>query len=177
MCVSYGAASLASTAIGGIGSAAASIFAASSEKLGLQLASRIDSINAAGSMDNYREALRQGNEAETRSMFETGQLKGREIAAMGANGVRLDSGSPLNRLVSTDYMGQVDANTIRQNAVREAVGYRTQATNYSIDALTKRTAARGISPFLSGLTSLVGSAGKVASDWYTFSQNGAFATG
>lgn len=172
MCASYGAASLASSAIGGIGDAASSIFAASSEKLGLKLASRIADLNASSEDDNARESLRRGNEDESRLRLETGFLKGRQIAAMGANGVRLDDGSPLNRLVSTDYMAEVDAATIRQNAAREAAGYRTRATSYRNEALMRRTAARGVSPFVSGLTSLVGSAQKVASDWYDFRQKG-----
>lgn len=173
MCLSYGAASLASTAVSGIGNAAASIFAAKSNKLGLTLASRIAEINAGSADDSRREAMRQGGENETATRLGTAFMKSKQIAAMGANGVRLDSGSALNRLVSTDYMGEVDANTVRQNAVREAAGYRTQAAGFRNDALMKRTGAKGISPMLSGLTSLVGSANKVASDWYAFKKVGA----
>ena len=167
-----GAASLAQTAIGGIGSAVSSVFAAQTDKLGLKLAARIAELNADSARDNAREALRQGGEAETRLRLGTAQLKSRQVAAMGANGVDMNDGSALNQLVSTDYMGEVDAATIRQNAAREAAGYRSQATNYANEALTKRASASGVSPFLAGLTSLVGAAQKVSGDWYAFKDKG-----
>lgn len=157
-----GASSLIASGIGGIGAAAGSIFAAQSDKIGLNLAARIAEINAESARDNGREALRQGGEQETRLRLSTAQLKSRQIATMAANGVRLDDGSALTTLTSTDYMGEADAATIRQNAAREAAGYRMQAVGYSNEALTKRAQASAISPFLSGLTSLMGSASKVA---------------
>lgn len=169
---SAGAFSLATSAIGGIGGAISSIFAAQSEKMGLAFASRMAEMNADEQRGNAREALRQGGEAETRHRLDTARLKSRQIAAMAANGVQLDNGSALNNLVSTDYLGEVDAATIRQNAVREAAGFRTSATNFSNEALMRRAASRSISPMLSGLTSLLGSAGKVASDWYAFKDKG-----
>lgn len=92
---------------------------------------------------------------------------------MGANGVDLTTGSALDRLVSTDYLGEVDANTIRANAAREAAGHRMQAVGYSGEATMQRAARRGISPFAAGLTSLATSAGEVASDWYALSKVGA----
>ena len=67
---------------------------------------------------------------------------------------------------STDIMKEIDRNTVEANAVRSAWGYRTQAVNSQNDALIKRATADTISPFGSATTSLMGSAGNVATSWY-----------
>ncbi|MDR0380357.1 MAG: hypothetical protein LBI62_10540 [Candidatus Accumulibacter sp.] len=71
-------------------------------------------------------------------------------------------------------MKTLDANTLIANAVRNAWGYRAQATNYQNEALMARAQAKGISPDRSAMSSLLGSAGRVASSWYAFSKAGAF---
>lgn len=167
-----GTLSLLTSAVGGIGSTVASIFSASSEKMGLAFAAKIAKMNADEQRNNAREALRQGNTAETRLRLGTAMLKSRQIAAMGANGVRLDDGSAQAILNSTDYMGEVDAATLRQNAAREAAGYRTAATNFENEALMNRAASNSINPMLTGVSSLMTAAGKVASDWYDFNKKG-----
>ena len=78
---------------------------------------------------------------------------------MAANGVALDSGTPNAVLTSTDVMGEIDANTIEQNALAQAWGYRTQA---GMD----RARANAINPGMSAATTLLGSATQVASTWY-----------
>lgn len=160
------------TGIGGIGSAVGSIFAASSQKIGLILQARIADLNAQMEQDNAREALRQGGQQETSLRFQAGQLKSRQRATMAANGVRLDQGSALNRLNSTDYMTEADAATIRQNAAREAAGYRMASVGYGNQALMSRAAASSISPFLTGASSLLTSASKVSGDWYALASKG-----
>jgi hypothetical protein len=85
---------------------------------------------------------------------------------MAANGVDLGDGSAAEVQATTDVMGELDANTVHANAVRSAWGYRTQATNSQNDAVMRRSAADGISPGTSAMSSLLGSAGTVAQGWY-----------
>ncbi|API59640.1 hypothetical protein BSL82_10180 [Tardibacter chloracetimidivorans] len=169
-----GAASLVTQGAGAVSSAAGAIFGASSQRTALGLQARFADINAGMAMDDARAVLQRGEFEEQRSRLQTAQLKSSQRATMGANGVDMSEGSPLDRLVSTDYLGEVDANTIRQNAAREAAGYRSRASGYRSDAIMARGARSGISPFLSGATSLLGSAGKIGKEWYALDKEGAF---
>jgi hypothetical protein len=168
------AASLAVQSIGAVTSAVGAAYSASAQKMGFKLDATIAGINAERSRDNAREAMREGYQAEVRQRLQTGMIKGAQRAAMGANNVDMTTGSAANRLVSTDYMGEADAQTIRLNAARAASGYRVEASNQDIRATMDRGAAKGINPLLTGVTSLLGSASSIASNWYGMKQSGAF---
>jgi hypothetical protein len=84
-----------------------------------------------------------GKSSEFNQRLKTAQLKGTQTARMAANGVALDSGSALDVLTSTDVMGEADANTIRDNAGKEAYGYKSQAANYRAQASPQIRSPRG----------------------------------
>lgn len=172
MC-SPGAASVATQAIGAVTSAVGAGFGAASDKMSLKLDARLSEINSEIEADNARYALEAGQKEEQGYDLKAAQIKSSQRAAMAANNVDLSAGSALAEQVSADYIAATDRKQIRLNAIREAAGYRTQASNYKIDALMKRAAASGISPLLAGVSSLVGSAGKVADSWYTLDKVGA----
>lgn len=73
------------------------------------------------------DALQRGADEETRQRKRVRQLLGQQRVAMGANNVVLSSGSPLDILADTARLGEEDAITIRNNARREAWGYRVGA--------------------------------------------------
>lgn len=114
-----------------------------------------------------QDALVRGDRAAQTSRSKTRQLKGTQRAALAANGVDLGEGSALNILTDTDYFGAVDAGTIKDNAAREAWVLRNQATGYSAEAGMLKDRASDESPWMAAGTSLLTSAGKVASNWYT----------
>jgi len=111
------------------------------------------------------QAIENGQTEEQNSRLRTGAVFGAQRAQLAANGVDLGSGSALDVLASTKYMGNRDALTIRDNATRAAWGYDTQA---SMD----RTAASNISPGMAGFSSLLGSAGSVGQSWYNWQKQG-----
>lgn len=113
-----------------------------------------------------RDAVTRGQKAEQAQRLRTAQLKGSQRAAMAARGVALDEGSPLNILNDTDYMGELDALTIRDNAEREAWGHRMQAGNYTSDASMLSNRADAESPSSATFGSLLTGAGAVADSWY-----------
>lgn len=115
-----------------------------------------------------QSTLQAGERAEQTSRLSTAGLKGAQRAAMAANGVDLGEGSAARVLTSTDVLGESDAETIRANAIRQAFGYR-------VDATMKRGAARAISPVMAAGTTLLGSGAQVASGWYQLDKQGAFA--
>lgn len=135
--------------------------------------SRIADSNARLSELGAQAALLQGQYQEMTSRLATANLKSTQRAGFAANGVDLGEGSSARTLTSTDVLGEVDANTIRANAVRSAFGYRTQALNYSNDAMLRRAGPGGLQ---AGATTLLTGAGQVASSWYTFKREGAFDT-
>lgn len=114
-----------------------------------------------------QDAIERGNKAASRSRMQTRQLKGTQRARMAANGVDLTTGSALEILTDTDYFGEIDATTIKDNAAREAWAIRNQAMGFTSEANLLQSRADSESPFLSGATSLLTSAGKVAPYWYS----------
>lgn len=76
---------------------------------------------------NAQSVLEAGQDNEQRVMLESAALKSTQRAQLAASGVALDSDSSLRILTTTDYLGEVDANTLHTNAVREALGIRLQA--------------------------------------------------
>lgn len=136
--------------------------------------------------------IRQRNLALDASNNQTATVKSNQKVALAGNGVDTAEGSAADVLTSTDYIGALNnANindaasrnvaTIHQNAVNNAWGYRTQGTGYQdqaanaradaelyrFDAGRQRSGAQGISPNSAAAVSLIGSAGQVASAWYS----------
>lgn len=107
------------------------------------------------------DAISRGNDAVFKSQLRTAQLKGTQTATLAAHGVALDQGSALDILTSTDVMGAQDADTIRDNANKEAYGDKVQAANY-------RAQASAANPWSAGLSSLLSNGATVADRWYKY---------
>lgn len=160
-------AAVAMQATGAAGNTVSAYYGAKSQKSSLEFQAQLDDINARLAESSAQTILFQGQREEQRSRLQTAQMKSAQRVALAANGVDLTEGSAAEILTSTDVLGEVDANTIRANAVRAAWGQRTQATNLQIDAMGKRTAARAISPNTAAASTLLNGATQVASSWYT----------
>ena len=145
---------------------------ASAQKASLRAQADIADINAKIADGDAQATLAAGQREEQRSMLFTAGLKGTQRTRLAANGVDLGVGSAARVLTTTDVMGQIDANQIKANAVRQAWGHRIQATNHQNDALRSRANASAISPAMAATTSLIGSAGQVASNWYAMNKVG-----
>ncbi|MBW7929807.1 MAG: hypothetical protein H3C57_00665 [Gammaproteobacteria bacterium] len=160
--------------IGGLAaSTAGSYYGASQQKIGLRSEASIADINARLAEMSAQSALFKGEREVGALTMRAGQMKGSQRAAMAANGIDLGTGSAAEVQASTDVMKEMDANTLIANAVREAWGHRTQATNYRNEALMKRASAKAIKPGLTAASTLLGGAGSVASSWYTLNKEGA----
>jgi len=92
-------------------------------------------------------------------------MRGKQKAAIAANGIDLSSESAGSILNATDFYGLQDQKTAVDNGGREAWGYRTQSANYRTEAQMQRNKASSISPFGSMATSLLGSAGSLSERW------------
>lgn len=116
-----------------------------------------------------QDALQRGARSEQQSRLQTAQLRGSQRARLAANGVSLDEGSALNILNDTAYMGEQDALTARDNAAKEAWGYRTQEAGYDSDSSMLAYRASQENPNMAMTGSLLTGAGQVASSWYNYS--------
>lgn len=76
-------------------------------------------------------AYRQGENQMAQLTYKAGQVKAQQRVAMGANGVRIGSGSTAEVLASTDVMKKLDMNTVRLNAISSAWGYKAQGIQAS----------------------------------------------
>lgn len=115
-----------------------------------------------------QDALSRGQQVENQQRHKTAQLKGTQRALMAARGIDLNEGSALNILTDTDFMGDIDALVIRDNAAREAWGFRQNAQGARDDASLLSSRADAESPGFAATSSLLGSAGSVASSWYNY---------
>lgn len=177
-------ASLITQAGGAIASGVGSFFGASTQQANLRgqaavadANARIYETNAHLAELSAQSALSQGQQQSAALTMKAGRMKSAQRAALAANGIDVGEGSAAEVQASTDILKEIDANTITANAVRTAWGYRTQgmnmltqASNSRIDAMSARSTAGAISPFGAAATSLLGSAGSVASSWYQYNK-------
>lgn len=157
---------------GGVTSAIGSYFSAATQKAMLKGQAAVADANARIAELSAQSALYQGQQQVGALTLKAGQLKSSQRAAMAANGIDLGVGNAAELQASTDIMKEIDKNTIEANAVRSAWGYRTQAMDLQNEAMTKRATAKMVSPFGSAASSLLGSAGSVASSWYALNKAG-----
>ena len=76
------------------------------------------------------DAEKRGIEDEANMRLRIRQQIGQARTAYASQGVQVGVGSAEEIEASIAYMGEKDAITIRNNAAREAWGYRVQAWNY-----------------------------------------------
>jgi hypothetical protein len=111
--------------------------------------------NAQYADEQAADSLVRGSEEVSKHYLQVGQMKAEQTAAMAANGIELGYGSPLEVIAGTAMLGEIDAETMRRNAKREAEGRRREASNYRAQATGYR--AQGKADFVSGLLGAAGS--------------------
>ena len=113
-----------------------------------------------------KDALERGVLAGQGHRRQVGQLKGNQIASMAARGLDLGEGTAADVLASTDIMAEYDEKMIQANAQKEAEGFRMMGKNYAGNAALLMGRSGRENPLLSGVSSLLTNAGKVAEYWY-----------
>lgn len=152
-----------STVLGAVGAIQQGNAAAAAGRYNAQ----VSDMNAKLSERRALDALDRGERDEQRKRAEVAQLKGRQIAASSANGVDLTFGSPLDMIVDTAVLGELDALTIRKNSANEAYDNRVQAVNGRADAQLSRMNADAAqtSGYLNAAGTLLGGAGKAYTEF------------
>jgi hypothetical protein len=156
------------SAVGAYGSA-------KSQKSALGFQAQMADMNAQLAERRAQISLEQGAYQAQEIDRQGARAKGSQRAAMGASGIALDSTTALAIVAGTDMISAEDAKQARINAVREAWGHRTDATNQRNEGVAARANAKGINPWGAAATSLLGSATSMASSYYGLQGQGAFA--
>lgn len=104
-----------------------------------------------------QDAITRGDEEANKVRRQYAQMEGRQRAELAAKGLDLNEGTVADVIDQTSFFSQVDQNTAKQNAAREAWGLRARRNAYQFEASTQKP---GQAAFLAG-------AGTVASKWYT----------
>jgi len=114
--------------------AAASMLAAKKQADGMEaqgeFAERQGKVNARLAEMQSDDALARGDAASKQAADRANQVRGAQRVGFAAQGVALDSGSAQDVQQETARLGALDALTVKNNAQREAWGYRIQANQY-----------------------------------------------
>lgn len=89
------------------------------------------------------DSLKRGESAVRDMRKETKQRVGAQRAALAASGVDVGSGSAAQVQLDTELAGVMDERTLRNNAAREAWGFRSQAANTMAQGDFASITARG----------------------------------
>lgn len=117
-----------------------------------------------------QNAIAQGEEAQIEQRRKIASLKGSQRAGLAAKGLDISSGSALNILTDTDYLGELDVLNIKSNAERNAWAQRVQGNNEAANATLLSMRADAENPLLAGAGTLLTGAGTVADRWYTYNR-------
>lgn len=88
---------------------------------------RLANFNARQAELQAQDAITRGREAQQRLRQQVKQVRGTQRARFAGQNVVVGRGSSAQVDAETQVIGELDALTIRNNAAREALGYRTEA--------------------------------------------------
>lgn len=100
---------------------------------------KISEANARIARQQAIEAGRIGEVEEAAHRARVSRLVGLQRALVGASGVTVGEGTTADLEADTYMLGELDALTIRNNAYRQAWGYRALAMDYGFRARMART--------------------------------------
>jgi hypothetical protein len=127
-----------------------------------EYSAKVQEMNATLSERRAKDAIERGEVEEQRKRQEVQKVIGQQKVAYAASGVDLSFGSPLDTIVDTAVMGELDALTIRSNTYREAYDRRVDAANQRSGAQMSRMEGKAAKTgsYLSAVGTVLGGAGK-----------------
>lgn len=168
---------MSSVILGAAGAAQSTVgayYSAAGQKISLGLQADLDAINARLAEGAARDSLARGERAYGASKLSTAAAKGSQMAGIDDAGFDVSYGSAAQILTGTDFLGEIDADTIKANAVREAWGHRIEATNLRSSSAVNRMSAKAINPGMAAVSTLLTEGAQVAGSYYALKSAGAF---
>lgn len=108
---------------------------------GMKYQAKLAEQNAALDRANAQDAMKRGAIEEQRQYTRNAQRLGAQRAALAANGVEVEFGSAADLQEDTRRIGQEDAATVRENAIREVRGFEIRSWNQRAEAAAQRANA------------------------------------
>ena len=139
MCADPVTLAIIGTAVSAIGTGVTAIQAYSQQKYQQKVAENNAKLEDAAAHD----ALDRGKQQVQKQQRQLSQEMGAQRAALAANGIDVNFGSAAAFRGDTAMLGQEDAQTIRENNIREVQGFERQAGNYRSQAAASGQAATG----------------------------------
>jgi len=103
----------------------------------------IAKINAGFAERNAADAIKRGEKEANQHKQKVGEIVSEQRAGFAAQNIDVGSGSAADVQLGTDLQGIEDAKTIRNNAIREALGYKMQAFDSRNQGSIAKISARG----------------------------------
>jgi hypothetical protein len=107
----------------------AALTAAQAERRAAESGADLQEFNAKIADLQAKDAVERGAESESRYRTQVRGAIGTARAGFAAQGVDVGFGSPVDVQADEAYLGELDALSIRNNAQREAWGFRMEATD------------------------------------------------
>lgn len=167
--------SLASTAVSGLVSAFGSIGATRYSNAIAQSQANIARLNAQMMEQQTQAVFRSAEKDIVRKTMAAGQVKGKQRATLAANGIAVGTGSAAEIQASTDLIKEMDTITMRQNATRQAWGYRMKAVGYEGEAYMAQANKQSVWGNFGA--SVLGAASQVANQYLGYTALGVFGDG
>ena len=142
------------------------------QKLANEAQAKLADNNATLAGYQANDAFYRGEVAENNVRVSGAQLKGKQIASLGASGITLDSASSVRILSDTDLLVNQDALTQRDNAARQEWALNMQKQDYQNRAAILRATpvATAISPGDAATATALTQASSLAKSWYQTSK-------
>jgi hypothetical protein len=107
-----------------------------------EAAKEVNDFNAKVADAQAADALVRGQQDEARFRAGVRVLIGSQRAGFAGQNVDVTQGSPVHVQADAAFLGELDAQTIKNNAAREAWGYKIEAQNYRMGGDNAQSAAR-----------------------------------
>ena len=117
--------------------------------------------NASVAEMEAQDARRRGDENAAQVRRQNAQLAGAQRTSFSAKGIDFSDGSAGDAMDQTDFFSQVDQNTARDNAAREAWNIKARKKGYEYQAASIR-------PGFAATSTLLAGASDVASKWSAY---------
>lgn len=163
---------MASSAAGAITGASGALTTGKANAEAAQYQAAVARNNQIVAEQNAQYAVQAGRRQEETQRQKTAQTIGMQRAAMAHNGIDIGSGSALNLQSDAAMVGELDALTIRNNALRQAINFSNQGAAYGANAglLDKQASNAKKAGNMGAFSSIVGGAASVSDKWLRWKQ-------
>lgn len=128
------------------------------QKTQLKHQANIANINAGIARQQAEGAFIQGRSQIASAMRQQGQALARQRASLASRGIDMGYGSAAESRATGEFFKEMDYNTLSANALRNAWGYRQEATNLENQAAMTRANANAIDPGMQVISTLLADA-------------------